>query len=181
MIREANKFGVSSVVVVNSSPKIGNIKSSGRRGGGGGNRGSNNNDLQDSTDESESYSDLTPYAKLEEIDLLSSIGRDIGVDLEKYVQPVPDVVQMDGTEVTGVKIDKNLMIKDLPSFINSSEIEFDANKLIERDQIASNDTRKKEKINRNQNSRRRQQSHSNQTQRRPDKRRADSEVPGTGK
>lgn len=44
------------------------------------------------------------YTKLEEIDLLSSIGRDIGIDLEKYVQPVPDVIAMEGLEVNSARI-----------------------------------------------------------------------------
>lgn len=124
-------------------------------------------ELNDSEGYFEGYFEEQPaYAKLEEIDLLSSIGRDIGVDLEKYVQPVPDVVAMEAVNVQGSR--------SLPAILKDA-IRQDTNKLLDHDlpDVSSADTRKKEKMARNQ-ARRRQSSHSSSTQnRRPDKRRAD--------
>ena len=110
------------------------------------------------------YEEQQTYAKLEEIDLLSSIGRDIGVDLEKYVQPVPDLVAMEAVNVQSSRPLASLM-KDA--------IRQDTNKLLDQDlpDVSSADTRKKEKMARNQ-ARRRQQLSTTQ-HRRPDKRRAD--------
>lgn len=88
-----------------------------------------------------------PYTKLEEIDLLSSIGRDIGVDLEKYVQPIPDIIAME-------TIDNNLIHSSL------SNINEDTNKYIDDNKIDTTiDCRKKEKMTRNHQARRRQQTH----------------------
>ncbi|XP_015109715.1 schwannomin-interacting protein 1 homolog isoform X2 [Diachasma alloeum] len=109
------------------------------------------------TEESETNTDSEglseeqlPYKKLEEIDLLSSIGRDIGVDLEKYVQPVPDVVAMEAVDVHS---------RPLPGLVKDTLRE-DTNKLVDLTQDAelSVDCRKKEKMVRNQ-ARRRQQGH----------------------
>nr|XP_034173214.1 uncharacterized protein PFB0145c [Osmia lignaria] len=135
--------------------------------------GSADDDSESNTD-TDSYPEEQPtYTKLEEIDLLSSIGRDIGVDLEKYVQPVPDVVAMEAIDPVHASSRAALnMMKD--------SIE-DTNKLLDRDlpEASSADTRKKEKMARNQAKRRQQQQQQQQqlrssnTQRRPDKRRAD--------
>lgn len=129
-------------------------------------------------DESESNSDYSEgsaeerptYTKLEEIDLLSSIGRDIGVDLEKYAQPVPDVVAMEPIE--------NLRQQRSAAVIKD-HME-DTNKLLDREvpDASSADARKKEKMVKNQAKRRQQQqqqqqSRSSNSQRRHDKRRAD--------
>ncbi|XP_046736454.1 uncharacterized protein LOC124405531 isoform X3 [Diprion similis] len=167
LIREAKKLPPPDCSKIGNQPATAtNLRNGGQ-----------NDDSETNTD-SESYSDLTPYTKLEEIDLLSSIGRDIGVDLEKYVQPVPDVVLMDSVEISqpcrvALGGDNNL-IKD-----NLVPRE-DTNKLIDRDlPEAPIDARKKEKMARNQ-ARRRQQNHANQPQRRPDKRRADPDVGGPG-
>lgn len=117
------------------------------------------------TIDTEGLSEEQPtYTKLEEIDLLSSIGRDIGVDLEKYVQPVPDVVAMEAVDVHTTSCPLPGLVKDT--------IREDTNKLMEHELMESTaDSRKKEKMARNQ-ARRRQQSH-NGHQRRPDKRRAE--------
>ncbi|CAG5096451.1 Similar to Schip1: Schwannomin-interacting protein 1 (Mus musculus) [Cotesia congregata] len=112
-----------------------------------------------------------PYTKLEEIDLLSSIGRDIGVNLEKYIQPIPDVVAMETIDVHSSRSFSNL-VKDT--------IREDTNKLQDQDltETASVDLRKKEKMARNQ-ARRRQQSLIGQ--RRPEKRRVEQvdKAPGS--
>lgn len=128
-------------------------------------------------DESESNSDYSEgfaedrptYTKLEEIDLLSSIGRDIGVDLEKYAQPVPDVVAMESIEN---------MRQPRPASIVKDHV--DTNKLLdcELSEAFSADVRKKEKMAKNQAKRRQQQqqqqqSRNSNSQRRPDKRRVD--------
>ncbi|XP_070520688.1 schwannomin-interacting protein 1 homolog isoform X3 [Cardiocondyla obscurior] len=127
-------------------------------------------------DESESNSDYSEdfaeerstYTKLEEIDLLSSIGRDIGVDLEKYAQSVPDVVAMESIE----------NIRQLrPSSIAKDHV--DTNKLLDRElpEASSADARKKEKMAKNQAKRRQQQqqqqTRNSNSQRRSDKRRVD--------
>nr|XP_012147979.1 PREDICTED: general transcriptional corepressor trfA isoform X1 [Megachile rotundata] len=133
--------------------------------------GSADDDSESNTD-TDSYPEEQPtYTKLEEIDLLSSIGRDIGVDLEKYVQPVPDVVAMEAMDPVHASSRSSLnMMKD--------NIE-DTNKLLDRDlpEASSADTRKKEKMARNQAKRRQQQQQqqlrSSNAHRRPDKRRAD--------
>lgn len=134
-------------------------------------------------DESESNSDYSEgsaeerptYTKLEEIDLLSSIGRDIGVDLEKYAQPVPDVVAMESIE--------NIRSQSRPTSVIKDHME-DTNKLLDRElpEASSADARKKEKMARNQAKRRQQQqqqqhqhSRTSNSHRRPDKRRADIE------
>ncbi|XP_076751277.1 schwannomin interacting protein 1 isoform X2 [Xylocopa sonorina] len=142
--------------------------------------GSADDDSESNTD-TDSYPEEQPtYTKLEEIDLLSSIGRDIGVDLEKYVQPVPDVVAMEALDPVHASsrstVAMNNMMKDA--------IE-DTNKLLDRDlpEASSADTRKKEKMARNQAKRRQQQQQQQQqqqlraanAQRRPDKRRADAD------
>ncbi|XP_048508704.1 general transcriptional corepressor trfA isoform X2 [Athalia rosae] len=173
LIREAKKLPLPDCSQVGSKlqPASGTL------------RNSNQNDDSETNTDSESYSDLAPYTKLEEIDLLSSIGRDIGVDLEKYVQPVPDVLLMDSVAVTSapraavVKTGQNL-IKD--NQLMHPRDQLDTNKLMDRNlPEAIVDTRKKEKMARNQ-ARRRQQTHTNQPQRRPDKRRADTDVGGPG-
>lgn len=115
-----------------------------------------------------------PYTKLEEIDLLSSIGRDIGIDLEKYVQPVPDVIAMDTIDVHNSNRAINGMIKNT--------MREDTNKLMDQVDLMEStnaDSRKKEKMARNQ-ARRRQQSHTGQ--RRPEKRRSEQtdKVPSGG-
>ncbi|XP_076245236.1 schwannomin interacting protein 1 isoform X2 [Calliopsis andreniformis] len=136
--------------------------------------GSADDDSESNTD-TDSYPEEQPtYTKLEEIDLLSSIGRDIGVDLEKYVQPVPDVVAMEAVDPLhgSSRSSAMSMMKD--------GIE-DTNKLLDRDlpEASSVDCRKKEKMARNQAKRRQQQQQQQQQlrgsngQRRPDKRRAD--------
>ena len=149
-------------------------------------------DDSESNTDTDSYPEEQPtYTKLEEIDLLSSIGRDIGVDLEKYVQPVPDVVAMEALDhihassrsSASINMNMNNMMKD--------GIE-DTNKLLDRDlpEASSADTKKKEKMARNQAKRRQQQQQQQQQQlhhlrtanpqRRPDKRRADADNgPGT--
>ncbi|KAK9306448.1 hypothetical protein QLX08_002946 [Tetragonisca angustula] len=144
-------------------------------------------DDSESNTDTDSYPEEQPtYTKLEEIDLLSSIGRDIGVDLEKYVQPVPDVVAMEALDhihassrsSASINMNMNNMMKD--------GIE-DTNKLLDRDlpEASSADTKKKEKMARNQAKRRQQQQQQQQQQlhhlrtanpqRRPDKRRADAD------
>ncbi|XP_017787673.1 PREDICTED: uncharacterized protein LOC108570339 isoform X4 [Habropoda laboriosa] len=138
--------------------------------------GSADDDSESNTD-TDSYPEEQPtYTKLEGIDLLSSIGRDIGVDLEKYVQPVPDVVAMEPLDHVHASSRSstamNNMLKDA--------IE-DTNKLLDRDlpEASSADTRKKEKMARNQAKRRQQQQQqqyrASNSQRRPDKRRADTD------
>lgn len=119
----------------------------------------------ESNTDSEGSDDPTPYKKLEEIDLLSSIGRDIGIDLEKYVQPVPDVVAMDS-----VTIRNSRGLNGNKQFLKE-EFHEDTNKMVESLEAPEIDSKKKEKMARNQ-ARRRQQSHYS-NQRRPDKRRAD--------
>ncbi|XP_043287467.1 uncharacterized protein [Venturia canescens] len=113
------------------------------------------------------FEEQSSYAKIEEIDLLSSIGRDIGVDLEKYVQPIPDLVAMETVQ--------QIAPRSLPTIIKEPNLRADTNKLLDHEMpdISSADTRKKEKMARNQ-ARRRLNSHSAPGQtRRPDKRRAD--------
>ena len=130
-------------------------------------------DSENNTDSESCIEENPPYAKLDEIDLLSSIGRDIGVDLEKYVQSVPDVVAMEAVELrTPRSLPVNGLVKE-----NMKE---DTNKLLDRElsEASSADVKKKEKMARNQ-ARRRQQTHSSGFQRRPDKRRADTSN-GTG-
>ncbi|XP_063993715.1 uncharacterized protein LOC135171241 isoform X2 [Diachasmimorpha longicaudata] len=108
-------------------------------------------DESETTTDSEGLSEEPlPYKKLQEIDLLSSIGQDIGVDLEKYVQPVPDVVAMETVDVHS---------RALPGLVKDTLRE-DTNKLVDLTQDAelSVDCRKKEKMVRNQ-ARRRQQGH----------------------
>lgn len=135
---------------------------------------------ESNSDYSEGFAEERPtYTKLEEIDLLSSIGRDIGVDLEKYAQPVPDVVAMESIESLRGQPRPNSVIKD--------HVE-DTNKLLDRElpEASSADARKKEKMARNQAKRRQQQQQQQQhlqqhqhsranSHRRPDKRRADIE------
>ncbi|XP_033341378.1 schwannomin interacting protein 1 isoform X3 [Megalopta genalis] len=138
-------------------------------------------DDSESNSDTDSYPEEQPtYTKLEEIDLLSSIGRDIGVDLEKYVQPVPDVVAMETMEhIHGCSRSSSAMT------MRKDAME-DTNKLFDRDlpEASSADTRKKEKMARNQAKRRQQQQQQQQQQqirvpnpqRRPDKRRADADI-----
>ncbi|XP_014473718.1 PREDICTED: uncharacterized protein LOC106743915 isoform X1 [Dinoponera quadriceps] len=134
---------------------------------------------ESNSDYSEGFAEERPtYTKLEEIDLLSSIGRDIGVDLEKYAQPVPDVVAMESIEsIRSAQPRPTTVIKD--------HVE-DTNKLLDRElpEASSADVRKKEKMARNQAKRRQQQQQQQQQQqhsrlsnshRRSDKRRADVE------
>lgn len=132
---------------------------------------------ESNSDYSEGFAEERPtYTKLEEIDLLSSIGRDIGVDFEKYA-PVPDVVAMESIEsIRGGQSRATSVIKD--------RIE-DTNKLLDRElpEASSADVRKKEKMVKNQAKRRQQQqqqqqSRNSNSQRRPDKRRAD--IDGSG-
>lgn len=139
--------------------------------------GSADDDSESNTD-TDSYPEEQPtYTKLEEIDLLSSIGRDIGVDLEKYVQPVPDVVAMEAVD----PLHASSRSSSSSSSMMKDTIE-DTNKLMDRDlpEASSADTRKKEKMARNQAKRRQQQQQQQlhqlraaNAQRRPDKRRAD--------
>lgn len=127
---------------------------------------------ESNSDYSEGFAEERPtYTKLEEIDLLSSIGRDIGVDLEKYAQPVPDVVAMESIESIRANQPRSIsVIKD--------HVE-DTNKLLDRElpEATSTDLRKKEKMARNQAKRRQQQQQqqhqSRNSQRRSDKRRVD--------
>lgn len=100
----------------------------------------NINDIE-ITESDTSTPEQQPYTKLEEIDLLSSIGRDIGVDLEKYVQPVPDVVAME--PLTGI-------IENTNKFIDDKKID-----------TTIIDCRKKEKMTRNHQARRRQRKNDN--------------------
>ncbi|XP_033360035.1 uncharacterized protein LOC117238907 isoform X4 [Bombus vosnesenskii] len=139
-------------------------------------------DDSESNTDTDSYPEEQPtYTKLEEIDLLSSIGRDIGVDLEKYVQPVPDVVAMEALDPihssTRSSVPTSNMTKDDMQ---------DTNKLLDRDlpEASGADTKKKEKMVRNQAKRRQQQQQQQQQlqqlraanpQKRPDKRRADAD------
>lgn len=132
-------------------------------------------------DESESNSDFSEgfaeerptYTKLEEIDLLSSIGRDIGVDFEKYAQPVPDVVAMESIESIRSGRDQSRSTSVIKDHIE------DTNKLLDRElpEASSADVRKKEKMAKNQAKRRQQQqqqhSRNSNSQRRSDKRRVD--------
>ncbi|XP_068973967.1 schwannomin-interacting protein 1 homolog isoform X6 [Bombus flavifrons] len=143
--------------------------------------GSADDDSESNTD-TDSYPEEQPtYTKLEEIDLLSSIGRDIGVDLEKYVQPVPDVVAMEALDPihssTRSSVPTSNMTKDDMQ---------DTNKLLDRDlpEASGADTKKKEKMVRNQAKRRQQQQQQQQQlqqlraanpQKRADKRRADAD------
>ncbi|XP_018349018.1 PREDICTED: schwannomin-interacting protein 1 homolog isoform X1 [Trachymyrmex septentrionalis] len=125
---------------------------------------------ESNSDYSEGFAEERPtYTKLEEIDLLSSIGRDIGVDLEKYAQPVPDVVAMESIESMRQSRSTSI-IKD----------HMDTNKLLDRQlpEASSADARKKEKMVKNQAKRRQQQqqqqqSRNSNSQRRLDKRRVD--------
>ncbi|XP_011053394.1 PREDICTED: uncharacterized protein LOC105145510 [Acromyrmex echinatior] len=128
---------------------------------------------ESNSDYSEGFAEERPtYTKLEEIDLLSSIGRDIGVDLEKYAQPVPDVVAMESIESMRQPRSTSI-IKD----------HMDTNKLLDRQlpEASSADARKKEKMVKNQAKRRQQQqqqqqqqqSRNSNSQRRLDKRRVD--------
>ncbi|XP_011863176.1 PREDICTED: uncharacterized protein LOC105559478 isoform X2 [Vollenhovia emeryi] len=125
---------------------------------------------ESNSDYSEGFAEERPtYTKLEEIDLLSSIGRDIGVDLEKYAQPVPDVVAMESIES---------MRQPRPASIVKDHV--DTNKLLDRElpEASSADVRKKEKMAKNQAKRRQQQqqqqqSRNSNSQRRSDKRRVD--------
>ncbi|XP_071861391.1 schwannomin interacting protein 1 isoform X5 [Bombus fervidus] len=144
--------------------------------------GSADDDDSESNTDTDSYPEEQPtYTKLEEIDLLSSIGRDIGVDLEKYVQPVPDVVAMEALDPihssTRSSVPTSNMTKDDMQ---------DTNKLLDRDlpEASGADTKKKEKMVRNQAKRRQQQQQQQQQlqqlraanpQKRPDKRRADAD------
>nr|XP_012215294.1 PREDICTED: uncharacterized protein LOC105667817 [Linepithema humile] len=125
---------------------------------------------ESNSDYSEGFAEERPtYTKLEEIDLLSSIGRDIGVDLEKYAQPVPDVVAMEPIESLRQQRSTSV-IKDRME---------DTNKLVDRElsDASSADARKKEKMAKNQAKRRQQQqqqqSRTSNSQRRHDKRRTD--------
>lgn len=126
---------------------------------------------ESNSDYSEGFAEERPtYTKLEEIDLLSSIGRDIGVDFEKYAQPVPDVVAMESIES---------IRQPRSSSVIKNHME-DTNKLLDRElsETSSADARKKEKMAKNQAKRRQQQqqqqqSRNSNSQRRPDKRRAD--------
>ncbi|XP_043262561.1 ras guanine nucleotide exchange factor B isoform X1 [Colletes gigas] len=142
--------------------------------------GSADDDSESNTD-TDSYPEEQPtYTKLEEIDLLSSIGRDIGVDLEKYVQPVPDVVAMEALDPLHVSTRSSCAMNMMKDAIE------DTNKLLDRDlpEASSADARKKEKMARNQAKRRQQQQQQQQQQqlrasnvhRRPDKRRADADI-----
>ncbi|XP_076633003.1 schwannomin interacting protein 1 isoform X2 [Colletes latitarsis] len=142
--------------------------------------GSADDDSESNTD-TDSYPEEQPtYTKLEEIDLLSSIGRDIGVDLEKYVQPVPDVVAMEALDPLHASTRSSCAINMMKDAIE------DTNKLLDRDlpEASSADARKKEKMARNQAKRRQQQQQQQQQQqlrasnahRRPDKRRADADI-----
>lgn len=141
--------------------------------------GSADDDSESNTD-TDSYPEEQPtYTKLEEIDLLSSIGRDIGLDLEKYVQPVPDVVAMEAVD----PLHTSSRSSSSSSSMMKDTIE-DTNKLMDRDlpEASSADTRKKEKMARNQAKRRQQQQQQQlqqlraaNAQRRPDKRRADAD------
>ncbi|XP_018368126.1 PREDICTED: uncharacterized protein LOC108764387 isoform X2 [Trachymyrmex cornetzi] len=128
---------------------------------------------ESNSDYSEGFAEERPtYTKLEEIDLLSSIGRDIGVDLEKYAQPVPDVVAMESIESMRQPRSTSI-VKD----------HMDTNKLLDRQlpEASSADARKKEKMVKNQAKRRQQQqqqqqqqqSRNSNSQRRLDKRRVD--------
>lgn len=193
LIREAKKLPLPEPTSSIGNPKTENLPGSKSSVGS-----VPTEDSEPNTD-SESYSDLAPYTKLEEIDLLSSIGRDIGVDLEKYVQPVPDVLLMDNSVLDVSKsgscrvgaadeIDGNIVVKDVASIVSNRRDLLDTNKFLETNPPAApaptsappvTDTRKKEKMVRNQ-ARRRQQNHPNQPQRRPDKRRADTDVGGPG-
>lgn len=134
---------------------------------------------ESNSDYSEGFAEERPtYTKLEEIDLLSSIGRDIGVDLEKYAQPVPDVVAMEPIESLRQQRSASV-IKDRME---------DTNKLLDREvsDASSADARKKEKMAKNQAKRRQQQqqqqqqqqSRTSNSQRRHDKRRADDNGSG---
>ncbi|XP_070163947.1 schwannomin-interacting protein 1 homolog isoform X2 [Polyergus mexicanus] len=135
---------------------------------------------ESNSDYSEGFAEERPtYTKLEEIDLLSSIGRDIGVDFEKYAQPVPDVVAMESIESIRCGQSRSTpVIKD--------HIE-DTNKLLDRElpEASSADARKKEKMVKNQAKRRQQQqqqqqSRNSNSQRRTDKRRTDISDNGSG-
>ncbi|KOX70681.1 hypothetical protein WN51_05258 [Melipona quadrifasciata] len=143
-------------------------------------------DDSESNTDTDSYPEEQPtYTKLEEIDLLSSIGRDIGVDLEKYVQPVPDVVAMEALDHIHASSRSAASINNMNNMMKDA-IE-DTNKLLDRDlpEASSADTKKKEKMARNQAKRRQQQQQQQQQQlhhlrsanpqRRPDKRRADAD------
>ncbi|XP_026674932.1 schwannomin-interacting protein 1 homolog isoform X2 [Ceratina calcarata] len=140
--------------------------------------GSADDDSESITDSDSCPEEQPTYTKLEEIDLLSSIGRDIGVDLEKYVQPVPDVVAMETFDHIHASSRASAAINNMMK----DAIE-DTNKLMDRDlpEASSADARKKEKMARNQAKRRQQQQQQQQqyyrsnTQRRPDKRRADAD------
>lgn len=118
----------------------------------------NLNDPETIDPENSVKEEQSSYTKIEEIDLLSSIGRDIGVDLEKYVQSVPDVVAMETIDVHS---------NNSSGLVKETIINDDTNKFIDDvtkiDTTTSNiiDCRKNEKMARNQ-ARRRQQSHSNQ-------------------
>ncbi|XP_051158344.1 schwannomin-interacting protein 1 homolog isoform X2 [Leptopilina boulardi] len=106
------------------------------------------NNVEDSANntDSESYSEENqPYSKLDEIDLLSSIGRDIGVDLEKYVQPVPDVIAMETVEI------RSSRTRFTNAFVKEAQ-KVDTNKLLDRElpETSIPDFKKKEKMVKNQ-------------------------------
>lgn len=142
--------------------------------------GSAGDDDSESNTDTDSYPEEQPtYTKLEEIDLLSSIGRDIGVDLEKYVQPVPDVVAMEAVDPHHGSSRSSSAMSMMKDGIE------DTNKLLDRElpEASSADCRKKEKMARNQAKRRQQQQQQQQMRaqnvhRRPDKRRADDNSTG---
>lgn len=146
--------------------KIGNRQPATSTGGS-----ADDDESESNSDYSDGFAEERPtYTKLEEIDLLSSIGRDIGVDLEKYAQPVPDVVAMESIESMRQSRSTSI-VKD----------HVDTNKLLDHElsEAFSADARKKEKMVKNQAKRRQQQQQQQQqlrnsnSQRRPDKRRVD--------
>lgn len=158
--------------------KIGNHQPVTARTSTGGSAAADDDESESNSDYSEGSAEERPtYTKLEEIDLLSSIGRDIGVDLEKYAQPVPDVVAMESIES---------MRQPRPASIVKDHM--DTNKLLDRElpEASSADARKKEKMAKNQAKRRQQQqqqqqqSRNSNSQRRSDKRRVDIDN-GSGK
>ncbi|XP_015189204.1 PREDICTED: ras guanine nucleotide exchange factor B isoform X2 [Polistes dominula] len=137
------------------------------------------------TDTDNYTEEQSTYTKLEEIDLLSSIGRDIGVDLEKYVQSVPDVIAMEAVDTVrcssrGSSRGSSRSASGNRNMRKDPHSE-DTNKLLDRDlsDTSSADSRKKEKTVRNQTKRRQQQQQQqpvrSSNSRRPDKRRADTE------
>jgi len=170
LIREAKELPHPDRSKIGNRQPVTTTSMSTSTGGSADDDDDDDDESESNSDYSESFAEERPtYTKLEEIDLLSSIGRDIGINLEKYAQSVPDVVAMESIE--SMRQSRPITIKD----------HIDTNKLMDCQlpETSSIDARKKEKMVKNQAKRRQQQQQQQQqlrnssSQRRPDKRRID--------